>query len=156
MRFWLDTEFNDFKGELISIALIDDDGLEWYEVLEWNNPSPWVAENVIPVLHQAPVRIRTMQHSLHNFLRNYDAVHVVADWPEDIQHFCAALITRPGERIDTPPLTLEVRRDLDTAGSLMPHNALADARALRLLGLGHNTELTGAEGVRLNDWLECR
>jgi hypothetical protein len=56
-------------------------------------------------------------------------VHLVADWPEDIQHFCEALITAPGLRIDTPPLTMEIRRDLD-AVSALPHNALEDARAI--------------------------
>lgn len=59
------------------------------------------------------------------------AVQQIADWPEDVAHFCNFLITGPGTRIDTPPLTFEVRRDLD-AVSKIPHNALEDARAMRL------------------------
>jgi hypothetical protein len=55
---------------------------------------------------------------------------LVADWPEDIQHFCELLITGPGLRLDTPPLTIEIRRDLD-AVSALPHNALEDARAIK-------------------------
>jgi hypothetical protein len=39
------------------------------------------------------------------------------------------LITGPGTRLDTPPLTMEVLR-VDTV-STNPHNALADATALR-------------------------
>ena len=70
-----------------------------------------------------------MQCSLRLWLAQFDAVHIVADWPEDIAHFCKALITGPGYRLDTPPLTMEVLR-ID-AGSELPHNALADARGIR-------------------------
>lgn len=136
MRLWIDTEFNGYKGELLSMALIDDDGREWYEVRLWRGEvDPWVAENVLPVFSKAAIPIELMQLSLQQFLSAYDSVHVVADWPEDIEHFCALLITGPGERIDTPPLTMEVRRDLNTDNSLTPHNALADARDLRKQGL---------------------
>lgn len=64
------------------------------------------------------------------------SVHVVADRPDDIHHFCEALITGPGYRINTPPLSLEIRRDLNDAAALSetPHNALSDARALREFG----------------------
>jgi hypothetical protein len=54
---------------------------------------------------------------------------IIADWPEDIKHFCDALITGPGLRLDTPPLTMEIRRDID-AVSAVPHNALEDARGI--------------------------
>jgi hypothetical protein len=37
-------------------------------------------------------------------------------------------------RINTPPLTMEIRRDLD-AVSEIPHNALADARAIKDLAI---------------------
>lgn len=146
MRLWLDTEFNGYKGELISMALVDDNGREWYEACWWKgNTDQWVIANVIPVLNTKLIAPHEMQTRLTDFLSAYDAVHVVADWPEDIEFFCGALITGPGERIDTPPLTMEVRRDLNTDASLVPHNALADARALRLMGMGSNaTELTGA------------
>lgn len=131
MTLWIDTEFNDYKGALISMALVDESGREWYEVLECNYPSPWVLLNVMTKLNKAPVSIAAMQKSLREFLGQYSAVHIVADWPEDIQHFCAALITAPGMRIDTPLLTMEVRRDLKAVDSAIPHNALFDALALR-------------------------
>lgn len=41
MRLWLDTEFNGFKGELIGLALVDEAGREWYEVLKCKDPVPW-------------------------------------------------------------------------------------------------------------------
>ena len=130
MRLFLDCEFNEFKGALISMALVSEAGDEWYEVVPCENPGPWVAENVMPILMQEALpSVFHLSQSLCKFLANFGSVHIVADWPEDIAHFCAALIVGRGIRIDTPPLTLEVLR-ID-AGSDMPHNALADARGIR-------------------------
>ena len=140
MRLWIDTEFNEFRGDLISLALVDEDGREFYEVVGCAFPGPWVAEHVMPILGKLPnhgdyaISRAMLSRSLHRFLRDYQSAHVVADWPEDIAHFCGALIIGPGIRIDTPPLTLEVRRDLD-AVSAIPHNALEDAKAMRLVHL---------------------
>ena len=134
MRIWIDTEFNEYRGELISMALIDEDGREFYEVVPCTRPGSWVAEHVMPILGKPPVPVDAMQEALCEWLDAYDEVHVVADWPDDIAHFCQALITAPGIRIDTPPLTMEIRRDLD-AESELPHNALADVRAMRLVHL---------------------
>lgn len=130
MRIWIDTEFNEFKGALISMALVAEDGREFYESLGCKNPGPWVAVNVMPIIGKPPILLRDLQWRLAHFLSAYETIHVVADWPEDIAHFCNALITGPGFRINTPPMTLEIRRDLD-AVSAIPHNALADARAMR-------------------------
>ena len=129
MRLFIDCEFNEFRGELISMALVSEDGGEWYEVLPCAEPGSWVAEHVIPLLGQEAVSLPELQASLHTWLAQFDTVHIVADWPEDIAHFCETLITGPGMRLDTPPLTFEVLR-VDSV-SLLPHNALADARALR-------------------------
>ena len=134
MKLFIDTEFNEFRGKLISMAIVDEDGDYFYESLGCDNPGAWVAEHVMPIIDKQPISREEMQKRLWMFLSQYDAIHVIADWPEDIQHFCELLITGPGTRIDTPPLTMEVRRDLDCA-SLMPHNALEDARAIRLRAL---------------------
>jgi hypothetical protein len=136
MRLWIDTEFNEFKGGLISLGLVDESGRIFYEVLHCGNPGPWVAANVIPRLGQAPIPLLELQGRLWRFLGRYDSIHVIADWPEDIKHFCDALILGPGQRIDTPPLTMEVRRDLDSSKSAVPHNALYDALAIRSMALG--------------------
>ena len=130
MNIYIDTEFNDFGGELISLAMVDEDGREFYAVLNCANPTPWVAENVIPVLGQRFASLRMLQTRMEAWLAEYPCVHIVADWPEDIAHFCRSLITGPGMRLDTPPLTLEVRRDLSSEASAIPHNALEDARAI--------------------------
>jgi hypothetical protein len=130
MRVWIDTEFNEFKGALISMALVAENGHEFYESLGCENPGPWVAKNVMPIIGLRPVSLNLFQTRLQQFLARYDTIHLIADWPEDIAHFCNALITGPGMRLNTPPLTMEIRRDLDAVSDL-PHNALADARAIR-------------------------
>jgi hypothetical protein len=130
MKMYIDTEFNEFKGDLISMAIVAEDGNEFYEVLECKNPGSWVAVHVMPILEKEPVDIGIFQTKLQKFLFNYNNIHLVADWPEDIKHFCDALITGPGMCLNYPPLTMECRRDLSSKDSKVPHNALHDARAI--------------------------
>ena len=142
MRLWLDCEYNGFRGALISLALVADDGREFYEVLPCHDPEPWVAEHVMPRLGKALIcRPRTdpravLALKLQEFLMQFDRAHIVADWPEDISHFCSALVVGSGVRVNTPPLTRELRPDLTGTAdvSAMPHNALEDARALARAG----------------------
>lgn len=135
MRLFIDTEFN--GPELISMALVADDSRSFYEVLGCRKPEPWVRDNVVPRLfsfdgalmpnHEIPQAVFTSK--LKEFLNRFDTVHVVADWPADIAFLCNEIITGPGLRMNTPPLTFEVVR-LD-GDSDLPHNALADAIGLR-------------------------
>ena len=141
MKLYIDTEFNSYRGRLISMALVDVTGLnEFYEVLAHGAApphDPWVAKNVIPVLgDREPVGLNTFQRKLAEFLNQFDSVELIADYPSDIQYFCWALETGPGEHIAAPPLFMTVRPDLNTSKSLIPHNALADAHALRNMELG--------------------
>ena len=131
MRIFIDGEWNSYGGELISLALVAEDGRSFYEVLGCDNPDQWVAENVMPKLGKPWIVFESLQEQLEIFLRQFefDSVHIIADWPEDIMWFCKVLITGPGTRLDTPPLTMQVLR-VDTV-SKNPHNALADAMALR-------------------------
>lgn len=55
MKLFLDCEFNGFGGELISMALVDEQGKYFYEVLPCPQPIPWVQENVMPKLNQAAI-----------------------------------------------------------------------------------------------------
>lgn len=133
MEVFIDCEFNSFKGALISMALVSMDGRELYRAVPLHEPiHPWVQDNVVPVLGEVEccATRQALAYEIAAFLEPYTAVHVIADWPEDIQHFCESLITGPGERVGTPPLTMEIRRDID-AESAVPHNALHDARAIR-------------------------
>ena len=126
---YLDCEFNGFGGDLISMALIDERGGSWYEVLPCSDPVPWVKENVMPILQKDPVSREEFTWRLQAFLTQYDQIHIIADWPEDIAYFCRALLTTPGRRIMTPPLSMEI---IDVSyQSKVPHNALEDAIAIR-------------------------
>jgi len=132
MRAWIDCEFNEFKGELISMAIVCEDGREFYEVLPCDKPGKWVAEHVMPILFKQPISLTEFQQRLANFFTPYDSIHLIADWPEDISHFCNALIVGPGFRLNTPYLTMEIKRELNAENAQIPHNALSDARALRM------------------------
>lgn len=134
MKLFIDGEWNSYGGELISLALVPEIGEHFYEVLGCDSPDPWVAENVMPKLWKNRITMSEMQEKLEVYLSQFESIHIVADWPEDIMWFCKVLITGPGTRINTPPLSLEVLR-VDTV-SMNPHNALADAGALRAWWLG--------------------
>lgn len=133
MRIWIDTEFNGWQGELISLALVSEDDKKFYEVLGCCAPTPWVQENVMPVLNKDQVLLRTLQNKLEKWLHKFDKIHLIGDWPDDIKHFCEVLITGPGRYIRTPPLTMEIITHLPGthSTSLVPHNSIADAVALK-------------------------
>ena len=136
MRYYIDAEFNGNGGQLISIALVREDGAEFYEVLPTHELiMPWVKQHVMPILDKEPVERATVTRKLQKFLRRDAGPHsFIADWPEDIVHFCNLLLRDHGKRND--PLRLRcILLDLpgfDTAqASSKPHNALADAHSLR-------------------------
>jgi hypothetical protein len=139
-RLYLDTEFNSHGGKLISLALTSTQGHEFYEVVEMvDTVHPWVAEHVIPVLgSNKPLPLAEFSARLAEFLGSLPAlggpIEVVADYPDDIRHFCEALVTGPGTTVDYPStlhFTLVTLPDFSSAEeSAVPHNALADARAL--------------------------
>lgn len=138
MKLFLDCEFNGFGGELLSIALVPESGNYFYMMVSdtTETPTPWVAANVLPILkpyqHCGATDTRHyIRLSLQRYLMGFEgAIHVVADWPEDIIHFCKLLLTDvPGQRINTPPLTMEIVR-IDSKSELQ-HNALADAIGIK-------------------------
>ena len=148
MRYFLDTEYNGFGGELISIALVPEHGdQEYYAVL----PLPaqvhgWVERNVLPYLRSVPTGLdpdpvsrEQAAHELAAYLAADPDPLVVADWPEDLSHLCMLLVTGPAEIVDIQRLRLEFHRTpgFSTArNSRVPHNALHDARSLRDFVLG--------------------
>jgi hypothetical protein len=136
MRFFLDTEFNGFGGKLMSMALVPENLItpEFYCEIEVKDQlDPWVQTNVAPHMFLVPVSYSEFQLALSRYLLNieYDEIIIVADWPDDIRYFCEAMITGPGERIIMPT---NIKFELDFSikyESLVPHNALHDARAIR-------------------------
>lgn len=146
MRYFLDTEFNGFEGDLISIALVPLDRREpsFYRVIEMTKPlDPWVAKHVAPKLWQhlppgfsAPEPRFMAGRDLAAFLRepNVTQPSIVADWPTDFTHLLELLITGPGYMESVPDFRMEFVRlaGFNTADhSKIPHNALSDAEALR-------------------------
>lgn len=139
MKIYLDCEFNDFGGELISMAMVTEKGAIWYESLGCDNPTPWVVEHIMPVIFKIPTSKKEFHTSLEQFLTSFTIVTIIADWPEDIAHFCKALTFEgPGRCIDIPPMTFSLRRDISVQGSKVPHNALSDAFALYNMFEGHD------------------
>lgn len=136
MKLFLDTEFNGFGGELLSMALVPEHRSieEFYCELEcdFDTIVPWVRENVIPHMDQEPISVEEMQRQLSRYLGKFDTVEIVVDWPDDITYFCKALITAPGERISIPNIIkFTINSLLGSADSVVPHHALHDARAIR-------------------------
>ena len=142
MRYFLDTEFNGFGGALLSLALVPDDGEEFYVTIDQPDaPNTWVERHVIPFLDMVPVSLKSPRqppHSAAMLLGAYLAMdpepEIVADWPEDIAQFCNLLMTGPGRMIPVPPICFRLfplQGFSTAANSAVPHNALHDARALR-------------------------
>ena len=142
MRYFLDTEYNGHGGELLSIALVPDDGDELYLTLKAEEPLvEWVERHVLPYLDTVPEQLscprlsrRDAAQELERYLRHDDKALIFADWPEDIAQFCNLLITGPGDMVDLRHLNFQLApmSNFSTAAhSKVPHNALHDARALR-------------------------
>ena len=142
MRYFLDTEFNGFGGALLSLALVPEDGQEFYVTLECDDPIfPWVERNVVPYLDNVPVGLvsprmtrREAAEALAAYLSSDPEPELIADWPEDLTQFCSLLMIGPGVMVPVPPLTfrlLPLQGFSPAANSAVPHNALHDARSLR-------------------------
>lgn len=136
MRVFLDCEYL-WRGDLLSMGLIAEDGREWYEALEPPddiNDFPWVVMNVMNVMDREPVHPTVFRHSLHAFVLSIPEPEVIADWPLDLMHFFSMMA---GEDQGSA-LIFHIRAQLVRKGKIVPetpHNALSDARALRELHL---------------------
>jgi hypothetical protein len=136
MRYFLDTEFNGFGGELISIALVPEDpsSAPFYEAIECAEPISWVTDNVLPLLETRQLKRSEVADRFAAFLLDDPDPLLVADWPEDIAHAARLLIAGPGIMKPVRSIRFELV-DLDIIGggipSSLPHNAYLDAVALR-------------------------
>ena len=148
MRYFLDTEFNGFCGELVSIALVPEDATlaPFYEAVICAAPEPWVAANVLPVLNTRPLPRGAVAEALADYLAAAGAPVIVADWPEDVAHLARLLIIGPGRMLAVPRLVIELA---DVPGfeaaalSSVPHNAWSDATALRAFVLKQEAFVDG-------------
>lgn len=146
MKYFLDTEFNGFGGELISLALVREDNESLYLVY----PEPldrydvWVQKNVIPILWDIPSPLPGMAYQLKSrkdgafriqqFLQGDSTPQIITDWPDDIKYFCQEIITGPGQMINIPQVTFLMARvdayPTELKGAVQ-HNAWWDAKALK-------------------------
>lgn len=141
MHLFLDCEFNGHGGQLISFALVPE-----YESIKplyvaldiTEHLDPWVVENVMNVIqHGNPTQANREQAQilLSVYLRHISNTHgiptIIVDWPDDIKYLCELMITGPGEMIGMGDISFRLRRDLDSNGSKVLHNALEDAKAIR-------------------------
>jgi hypothetical protein len=140
---YIDTEYNGFGGSLISLAIVALTGEEFYEVVDPREPwdtreryfshveiDPWVSENVMPVLYKIPIRKAYFRSRLWDFLGRFDTPEIVCDWHEDLGHFCACLCGNDYDSSINYPFMATILTNTQPASDT-PHNALADARALR-------------------------
>lgn len=148
MIFYIDTEFDGFGGELLSLALVPDDHqcrAFYWEIDDVDKAvtNEWVKENVVPVMDKSPKQLlefnnnKNISQSLQAYFDNFNSAHIIADWPDDIKYFCESLITGPGKRIVTPRLSFEIRYvdsyPCDVVDDDYRHNAYWDAIALRYI-----------------------
>lgn len=152
MKYYIDTEFNGFGGELLSLALVREDLESIYITFDRKGMKidPWVGKNVIPLMKKIPSPMPGMAYFdvsplegtrliERYFSKEYlnpdldDKKTIIADWPDDIAYLCKALITEPGYMIKVPQMTFELIR-VDAYPTKLPgaiqHNAYWDAKAL--------------------------
>ena len=147
-RLFLDCEFTNFGGDLISLALVPEVGTgHCYIVLDSDQygwPSPFVKQHILTNLQvdltdhgrtlTREVAARHVANYLHAHVKGDEALKVMADWPEDLSHFLRLFGLGDGRTINIPAIDLEYRRipGFATAThSSSPHNALFDAVSLR-------------------------
>lgn len=143
MRYYLDTEFNGYGGELISLALAREDAASIYCVSRVTGEpyDPWVLKNVAPLIGDVPSWIdweeetpESMAYHIAEFLQGDPNPIIVCDWPADIRYFCGVIEFPGGNMAPIPGLTVEMHR-VDayptTLKGAVQHNAWWDAMALR-------------------------
>lgn len=144
IRHYLDTEFNGFGGDLISLALACEDGRSLYLVTDKlpEPMDPWVRENVVPYLYDCPAVPLIMSpkhwgHEISAFIYcGTKSPQIIADWPSDIADFANLLLTGPGEAVPMGHQThLTIVRHIDVyptdVKGAVQHNAWYDAMALK-------------------------
>ena len=131
MNIYIDCEFDGQR--LLSMAMVTGSDC-FYETLEstYANPSQWVKENVWPALRKPPIDYETLQIRAAAYINGHEDAQIVADWPSDIEFLCRVLNLGNGKMLSLRDGRLRFLIDLrlTSKDSLVPHNALADARAI--------------------------
>ncbi len=131
---YLDTEYNGFGGELISLAMVSPEGHKFYQAKTIRSgilSNHWVNKNVIPVLGIPQLPPIMFKHRFQEFIKDFDSPKIICDWHEDAIHFCS-LLSGPdyGSSLDFACEIMILKTPPNAYVSKIPHNALADAEAL--------------------------
>ncbi len=151
MLIFLDTEFTDFiRPDLISIALVSEDGREFYAERTDYFPtrcSEFVRETVLPLLGRVPGASCT-HLELTNRLREWfkqlpEPATIIYDYKVDWHLLAVAMLGWPHSKppgdfakqlfLDSNTVThpiFEMAKNSSYTQDWPPHHALADARAL--------------------------
>lgn len=138
--YFIDTEFNGFNGELITLALVPEDESKdhlYIRVPFKKSVNPWVKENVMPIIGEDVIpydNIEDAARAVAWYLCGDEKPHIIADWPEDIKHLTSLIIIGPGQMVPLRRMSFEFWNHPEYIGcqeSAIPHNALEDAKALR-------------------------
>lgn len=133
MKLYLDTEFNGHGGELISMAIVSAYGHSWYYACKpMFQIDPWVQEHVIPVLDTEYLNPAIFRLDFQRWIKDFSDPEIVCDWHADAKHFCDLMLGHDYEHSLDMPFTITVLKTPPGQPiSKRPHNALADAIALR-------------------------
>lgn len=139
MRAFIDCEFNGGHGELISMAIVSEDGQRnFYEVVEHGTPVDWVKENVIPILNKPPVSSAVFKERLKRYLDCLSRLTLIADHAADLFYFTQQIVGQEGRMMVDYPVELMFDPGVSAKKSTLKHNALEDAKAIRLDWLKNN------------------
>ena len=148
MRYFLDCEYNGFRGAILSLALVPEDGGEdFYLTFGCDDAvDPWVERHVLPYLAHVPdaLKLPSMTReqgaqAIAMYLGSDDEPEILADWPSDIELLCGLLSFAPGQIVAVPEMRfrlLSLGSFSPAENSAVPHNALHDARAFKEHVLG--------------------
>ena len=149
MIFYIDTEFNGFGGDLLTLALVSENLSvpSLYlarDDINTDELEPWVKDNVYPIIDLPSAKptmipIENFGGRIAAYLKSQapdGEITIVADWPDDIRYLMMTLIAGPGMMVNLKQLDMCLRRCEPWPTKLLgqtQHNALCDARALRAL-----------------------
>lgn len=152
MLIFADTEFtglDQHSPSLIAIGLVTEDKQTFYAELPQatyiNTASPWVRENVLPLLDagEAVMQPDELRQRLAAWLGRLGAVRIACDSKDYDFAFLRDILTPWPTNLAPTPLTLQFNVDRGTrfanavekafsTGKLRQHHALDDAKANRL------------------------
>jgi hypothetical protein len=141
MKYYVDCEFDGHNGPLLSIALVREDGESVYSRTTNKAEDPWVQENVIGVMYEAPTPCVMMPEdmvggSLRFLIGGDHKPVIVADSVVDIARFCKAVSTSNDGSWHSVDGNIcfevhDVAAYPTTLEGAIQHNAWWDAMALR-------------------------